>query len=522
MSLSDYGSAMDRNSIDQPPAAPGTAKKLRGRAPAAPQLNLSLSPGKTGTGSNAATSPPKPATSIAQPAISRPVLPPPVDVTAGKTATTPSQISRWTPSPPSYSPVGSEPHRPFHGRLLQGVQRLSRPSRLAPIIDQSQPSEPAAGSNSLVGRLAPADAQQQLSPADTPVAHSPSQGPQSDLSTSASSSTPGPSRRSASLGPPPSSRRGASSFYSNTTLVFPIPEESPWSRSHESYASSAAIPEAWTNSSPVPSSDYSEDSSTDKSGELASDDFGDESKLVTGRRKGRKHKSGQQASRSTSHKSDARTPPPPPPPLPAQYLNAGIGHTDIPIKYHNTPSTFKPAQATPPSMMYAAGSASGIPPRVPVTGSRASLTDGRIDAPLPPPPRRLSKTRIPIKLDIESMRAPETRGSMTSLPDLIRRATRLAAMIERGKRPTSRGGDLSRLAHEKGAAGGGADGEAEGEFEGERSSRFNLCLYDIGRMGEVVVVTNPRNPSIRSDSVWLVRNARRLSASCTDSSKYPP
>ena len=39
---------------------------------------------------------------------------------------------------------------------------------------------------------------------------------------------------------------------------------------------------------------------------------------------------------------------------------------------------------------------------------------------------------------MDAVRDAEARGSLTSLPDLIRRATRLAAMMDRGKRPGSR------------------------------------------------------------------------------------
>jgi len=53
--------------------------------------------------------------------------------------------------------------------------------------------------------------------------------------------------------------------------------------------------------------------------------------------------------------------------------------------------------------------------------------------------------RRPPKLDIDAVRAAEARGSMTSLPDLIKRATRLAAMIEKGKRPASRFDNLNDL-----------------------------------------------------------------------------
>jgi hypothetical protein len=41
--------------------------------------------------------------------------------------------------------------------------------------------------------------------------------------------------------------------------------------------------------------------------------------------------------------------------------------------------------------------------------------------------------RRPPRLDLGAVRAAEARGSLTSLPDLIRRATRLATNLEHGR-----------------------------------------------------------------------------------------
>ena len=51
---------------------------------------------------------------------------------------------------------------------------------------------------------------------------------------------------------------------------------------------------------------------------------------------------------------------------------------------------------------------------------------------------RNSAIRRPPKLNLNAMRDAEARGSLTSLPDLIRRATKLASMMGEGKRPASR------------------------------------------------------------------------------------
>lgn len=64
---------------------------------------------------------------------------------------------------------------------------------------------------------------------------------------------------------------------------------------------------------------------------------------------------------------------------------------------------------------------------------------GEANIPRTPSPgySRFSAIRRPPKLDIDAVRNAEARGSLTSLPDLIRRATRLAAMMDRGRRPAS-------------------------------------------------------------------------------------
>ena len=50
---------------------------------------------------------------------------------------------------------------------------------------------------------------------------------------------------------------------------------------------------------------------------------------------------------------------------------------------------------------------------------------------------RLPGLRRPPRLNIDAVRDAEARGSLTSLPELIKRATKLAAVLEKG-RPESR------------------------------------------------------------------------------------
>jgi hypothetical protein len=74
-------------------------------------------------------------------------------------------------------------------------------------------------------------------------------------------------------------------------------------------------------------------------------------------------------------------------------------------------------------------------------GSRTSSILGADGQPMPKPvgfSSRLSGAlRRPPRLNIDAVREAEVRGSLTSLPDLIRRATRLASALDRGARPAS-------------------------------------------------------------------------------------
>jgi hypothetical protein len=73
-------------------------------------------------------------------------------------------------------------------------------------------------------------------------------------------------------------------------------------------------------------------------------------------------------------------------------------------------------------------------PNDPVIGKRPSLTPSATDLPLPGAglSSKDSKRRPP-RLNVDAVRDAEARGSLTSLPDLIRRATKLASNLDRGK-----------------------------------------------------------------------------------------
>jgi hypothetical protein len=311
---------------------------------------------------------------------------------------------------------------------------------------------------------------------------------------------PAPPRRSA-LGPPPTSRRGASSYYSQASFVSPIPEESPRTQvSHGSYASSAAIPSSWGSDSPGYEYDYEDDDDVRERGfghdvieegresrESNLDDNEDRG-LIRSASLGKRAKPSMITTKS-SDRVDPLRPSPVPQQRPQQVSKldkmsviegcaggVATGGALVAPQMNDTHRETKWPMVGSPDSPLASGtgfvessSSENSVPRVAravttdkpaVSGSpsdaRASQMLGAYSAASPLQPsapnptrtpspgfNRLSAIRRPPRLDIDAVRDAEARGSLTSLPDLIRRATRLAAMMDRGKRPGSRLNDLN-------------------------------------------------------------------------------
>ncbi|KAG9244423.1 hypothetical protein BJ878DRAFT_72193 [Calycina marina] len=297
---------------------------------------------------------------------------------------------------------------------------------------------------------------------------------------------PATSRRSANLGPPPTSRRGASSYYSNASFVSPIPEEIPRSnQSHGSYASSAAIPITWDSGSvgespglspgyeydesyyddkdflPVPFKNEMNDEGresresnfddNDGRGLIRSASFGRRAKpsmiMTRGidRSDGAKQEPMPQKSVETSGKEEGAEQPAWPihSSMGAMKKSPLAGGTGLIDKSRSSSETSLPTLKTTqaedllPARTYNASGANDI------LGAYAAAS--ALQSETIPPSRirspgfsRLSAIRRPPRLDIDAVRDAEARGSLTSLPDLIRRATKLAAMMDRGRRPASR------------------------------------------------------------------------------------
>jgi hypothetical protein len=338
---------------------------------------------------------------------------------------------------------------------------------------------------------------------------------------------PAPPRRSANLGPPPSSRRGASSYYSQTSYVSPIPEESPRTQpSHGSYASSAAIPASWGSDSPgYELDDEDEDARYGRERGFGAEPIEEgresrESNVDDSDDRGliRSASLGKRAKPSViTTKSAERTEPQRPNPQPQQksklermgVLEGGIagdatgaaaskdarpraveavwpmvGSPDSPLaggtglidKSTSSSENEVPQVARNVTVddTEPVPSAPGVADMLGAYNAASSLKPPGTTPIRSPSPgfNRLSAIRRPPRLDIDAVRDAEARGSLTSLPDLIRRATRLAAMMDRGKRPASRLNDLNDFPSD-------SDLAREKEMGCKYHNRFSLRLSNI-------------------------------------------
>ncbi|KAK3330937.1 hypothetical protein B0H66DRAFT_81955 [Apodospora peruviana] len=439
-------SSQDGRDMDRPPPL-GSVRRARERAAAGfqrddfddePQIARPSLAGQSQMGMAAG-----------QTRIPRPPLPPVLqtrDGQIGMAISKPTQIPQW----PLQGPVmtsGNEPYRPPPGRS-QPPQRPPRPSRVPSILDNSRLQDPTPSFQYRPQSGRESSGQELLSVPETPSSMSRA-STQSSVASIPDFPLPaqlpvGPPRRSVTLGPPPSARRGASSFYSNASFVSPIPEESPRSRSHASFASSAAIPDSWGTPSPGPSPNYPDVYYDDiiaeeSSPEMYADDDAEESRLVRSASVGKRAKPtlvSAMTPRGIERGDYPQRPGPDPFKDGTGYLENSSSSSTLPT----TTKTFNAASAVSADAILNAYSSA--------SATDTSSSDVR-DTPSPQlapggrPYSRLSAIRRPPRLDIDAVKKAESRGSMTSLPDLIRRATRLAASLERGRRPASRFDDFS-------------------------------------------------------------------------------
>lgn len=307
---------------------------------------------------------------------------------------------------------------------------------------------------------------------------------------SAAPIAPPPVRRSANLGPPPSARRGAASYYLQASYVSPIPEELPETghRSQGSYASSHAIPSSW-GSGPPDLYIGKEPGEEEEEGDLSGGDDGRESNggdhdeasgLVRQASLGKKHKPALTTIRSSEMLRKGRVPSQTQPAtigdqprkadnskanmmtqaagttktgnlqgrkqLAEQALSGGTGLLDSSsssdeslLKTSNAITTGAAANTPTPGAI--SPMAPPIDPRIgQILGGleKGGALDSRGAGMTLPNSTPSTKRDFPglqrhPKLGFYTVRESDARNSLTSLPDLIRRATRLASVLDRGR-----------------------------------------------------------------------------------------
>ncbi|OBT63833.1 hypothetical protein VE03_06608 [Pseudogymnoascus sp. 23342-1-I1] len=413
-------------------------------------------------------------------------------------------ISRPTPAPqwPLPSQTGrpemsdnAQQYQPPSGRG-KAPQRPPRPSHVPSILDASkvQDHTPSFPYNPKSGPSHPGsqsrEAQQHLDEMRSPDVLSPvtPMTIQSRASTNSSVGTipdfpvpvAGANHGTAGLGPPPSSRRGPSSYYSMQSFVSPIPEESPKApTAHGSYASSTAIPSNWgemgygyeTDEQALFDKEMMAEGAEPSEGIVRSASVGKRAKpsiIVT---KNQQEKTPPQSRGGVLDKTNnlvdagmiengGRKA------VPQRPNNAlGVPKAQLAAQRDTTWPTFGPDSPTegnkemgdllsssdsdstltssPTAIQMeklapvaAVPAAAKLNSRSPAT-SPFDMGDKEIQY------SRNSAIRRPPRLNMDAVRDAEARGSLTSLPDLIRRATRLASMMNEGKRPASRLNDLN-------------------------------------------------------------------------------
>lgn len=431
----------------------------------------------------------------------------------------PAPVPQWPLAGPlgaPSTPSNQEPYRPPLGS--SPPRRPPRPSHVPSILDGSKLQDPTPSFQYQQQRQADNDRDSEYGSSSVPQTPSTLSRP-STLSSVASipdfplpiQAPPAPAmtppRRSVTLGPPPSARRGASTFYSHLSYVSPIPEESPRSRSHTSYASSAAMPESWGTPSPAVSryaevfydDVYYDETVSEPDVDAAApspslqsihyDEEGDESQLVRSASLGRRGRAALVTTTTLTptfpagRDRDSQVSPQRPAAFPVQPsadFPDGTGLIETSTNSSNTLPTRRTSAAAPSSeeMMFAFDPATTTMRNQPMRRASEPGSINEADVRYSRGFSRLSAIRRPPRLDIDAARQAETRGSLTSLPDLIRRATRLAASLERGKRPTSRF-DMDDFPPEMYAANNSKLARMQTAYSGRRKTKNQVryCLW---------------------------------------------
>ena len=284
-------------------------------------------------------------------------------------------------------------------------------------------------------------------------------------------------RMPVNLGPPPSSRKGASSYYSQSSFVTPIPED-PEPRG-TSYASSHVMPTSWGDGPPeyylgdgIEDEDDDDRFEGDNCRFSRRGDHDEGSNLVRQASLGKRHKPALTTIKSDDGAQDRG----------AKSANV-LRSTDVPksseagkdVMAGATAGAFAAGLSSPnpsedivsPTDSFGGGTvlldASSSNVSSDRTGTEISNVSGKTDLKERPSPaldprvREIMgglqrggalqqgvpepvtsplagvSTRRPPPLNIDAVKKAEARGSLTSLPDLIRRATRVASNLDKGR-----------------------------------------------------------------------------------------
>ncbi|KAJ8114602.1 hypothetical protein OPT61_g3547 [Boeremia exigua] len=388
-----------------------------------------------------------------------------------------SKDDERTPSPPPQWPLPDDasPTVP-----LRSPQRLRAPQpTIRPVSDDFPIQQPSPGSPPLLSPdyLQPPSFKFRMSSRSDDM-YSPSSRPFSGASEASSLGSipdfpiPQPpmpvvqpmARRIPSLGPPPSSRRGPSSYYTQMSYVSPIVEESETRSNtirsrHGSYASSNVFPMNGDDfyQEDYPLSDDDETIVSERGTMSRASDHDDQSglvkespTLVRQASLGRRTKPSITTIKSAENLNEKKN-------GSTKKLKAGAGIGAVGMA--GTFAARDAAQASPLRSSILSNGTGLLDPSA--SSSADSLNNWRntkstspsytgADSPIFPfQPEPRSNTladrvgfRRPPRLDMDTVRDAEARGSLTSLPDLIRRATRLAANLDRGKTASRLGLDF--------------------------------------------------------------------------------
>ncbi|KAF1809891.1 hypothetical protein P152DRAFT_142628 [Eremomyces bilateralis CBS 781.70] len=337
-------------------------------------------------------------------------------------------------------------------------------------------------------------------------------------------------RRPPTIGPPPSARRGPSSYYSQISYVSPIQEEAEHRASHGSFASSNVIPSGphqFYYDEHSPSDEDAPHSPAVDGRHSRGEDHDESSGLVRQASLGKKAKPSLTTIKSgedlKSHKGPKQSKPvntkgaiaqaaiavgtqggafaaglgsQPDGPRPGSALSGGTGlldpssssseSVDKVVKKQTVTSAPKkpmsPGPLSPPNRSRS--------PLVP--GDLRKETGTPFDFGAKPPNQSTLSDRVgprrPPRLNVDAVREAEIRGSLTSLPDLIRRATRLASNLDRGK-------TASRLGFEGWFDQAGDRGKGlDMEKDDRRSASLSDMLASFPPPG-LATPTSPRTPT---------------------------